>query len=501
MGGPQGARCARRYFGRSRRRSSSDAANGSSGPRTPAATPSIVAARGRGRLCVSPPSEWVESVSRTLFQPWTRMSGWWLAASASRRRPRLTKRHRRREVAELEVARDRVALARPRPSVASAAAISSSLSRAISSRHAHRLPRALRHRDAVRARPRRRGYRRHPRVRLPAAGARAAAGDARRDRPRASPPREIDRAVRELHRAGPGDLRARRAAARAPAARPDRHPGAVRGLRGLLRRRARGRRAPRLAARRCISLDPHTLGEMLGDVRTLAAGRPTPRTPASTSSQDAAAGSTACGSRCAARAPVRVAALEWLDPVFIAGHWTPQLIEYAGGVDVLGLAGEHSEQRTWEEVAAAQPEVVVVMPCGYDAERAAEEAYEYADELAALGAAPRRRRRRRRLLLPPRPAPGRRPRADGPHPAPRPRRPRRPARGASRSSSRRRGREPPAHGDRADHGDHGDRHAAPAARRRGSRRRARLLHRPARRSPPPMRPPMWPPIEMPGTGT
>ena len=84
--------------------------------------------------------------------------------------------------------------------------------------------------------------------------------------------------------------------------------------------------------------------------------------------------------------PVRVAALEWLDPVFVAGHWTPQLIEYAGGFDVLGMAGEHSEQRDWDEVRAAQPEVVVVMPCGYDAERALEEAETYADELASLGA-------------------------------------------------------------------------------------------------------------------
>jgi len=134
-----------------------------------------------------------------------------------------------------------------------------------------------------------------------------------------------------------------------------------------------------------LSLDPHTLGEMLGDVRTLAEA---------TDSRDAGvdlvqdAASRIDRVRLAVRAaePVRVAALEWLDPVFVAGHWTPQLIEYAGGFDVLGLAGEHSEQRSWEEVAAAQPEVVVVMPCGYDAERAAEEAYEYADELAELGA-------------------------------------------------------------------------------------------------------------------
>jgi iron complex transport system substrate-binding protein len=134
-----------------------------------------------------------------------------------------------------------------------------------------------------------------------------------------------------------------------------------------------------------ISLDPHTLGEVLGDVRTLAEA---------TGARDAGVDLVADAAsridrvRLAVRAqqPVRVAALEWLDPVFSAGHWTPQLIEYAGGHDVLGLPGEHSERRTWEEVAAAQPEVVVVMPCGYDAERALEEAYDYADELAELGA-------------------------------------------------------------------------------------------------------------------
>jgi iron complex transport system substrate-binding protein len=134
-----------------------------------------------------------------------------------------------------------------------------------------------------------------------------------------------------------------------------------------------------------ISLDPHTLGEVLGDARTLAEA---------TGSRDAGVDlvQDAAGRidriRLAVRdaPPVRVAALEWLDPVYVAGHWTPQLIEYAGGEDILGLPGEHSEVRTWEEVAAAQPEVVVVMPCGYDAERALEEAYEFGDELAEVGA-------------------------------------------------------------------------------------------------------------------
>ena len=83
---------------------------------------------------------------------------------------------------------------------------------------------------------------------------------------------------------------------------------------------------------------------------------------------------------------VTVAALEWLDPVFVAGHWTPQLIEMAGGTDVLGLPGEPSLQATWEMVAAAEPDVVVVMPCGYDAARSLEEAERHADQLRSLGA-------------------------------------------------------------------------------------------------------------------
>ncbi len=86
-----------------------------------------------------------------------------------------------------------------------------------------------------------------------------------------------------------------------------------------------------------------------------------------------------------ARRP-RVVALEWLDPPFVAGHWTPQLIEYAGGEDVLGFAGENSEELSWELIAAAEPDIVVVMPCGFDAEIAHREAEMHREQLAALGA-------------------------------------------------------------------------------------------------------------------
>ena len=134
-----------------------------------------------------------------------------------------------------------------------------------------------------------------------------------------------------------------------------------------------------------LSLDPHTVGEVLGDARTLAQA---------TDRKDAAVELIQDASRRIDRIRVavkdarrpRVVALEWLDPPFAAGHWTPQLIAYAGGDDVLGFEGESSEQRSWEEIAAAKPEIVIVMPCGYDAEIAHREAEMHRDQLAALGA-------------------------------------------------------------------------------------------------------------------
>jgi iron complex transport system substrate-binding protein len=134
-----------------------------------------------------------------------------------------------------------------------------------------------------------------------------------------------------------------------------------------------------------IALDPKTLDATFGDVRTIAeaTGR---REQGVELVQEAAARIDRVKLAVRAQPRVRVAALEWLDPVYVAGHWTPQMIELAGGEDVLGLPGEPSRVIAWEAVAAAEPEIVVVMPCGYDAPRAHSEALTYAEELAALGA-------------------------------------------------------------------------------------------------------------------
>lgn len=70
----------------------------------------------------------------------------------------------------------------------------------------------------------------------------------------------------------------------------------------------------------------------------------------------------------------RLLALEWGDPPFTAGHWVPELIERAGAVGALGGPGEPSRRASWAEVAAAAPELVVYLPCGYHLDDAAREA-------------------------------------------------------------------------------------------------------------------------------
>lgn len=134
-----------------------------------------------------------------------------------------------------------------------------------------------------------------------------------------------------------------------------------------------------------VSLDPSTLGEVLADITRLAeiadaqeAGRRL---------ADESAERLDAVRQAVEGAPrPRVAALEWLNPVYAGGHWVPQMVELAGGDDVLGMPGERSRTIGWDELGAVAPEVVVSMPCGYYAERAAKETLDEADRLAPLGA-------------------------------------------------------------------------------------------------------------------
>jgi iron complex transport system substrate-binding protein len=65
----------------------------------------------------------------------------------------------------------------------------------------------------------------------------------------------------------------------------------------------------------------------------------------------------------------RVTVLEWLDPLMAAGNWTPELVDYAGGENVFGEVGTHSPWLSWEELHAADPDVLVLSPCGFTLER------------------------------------------------------------------------------------------------------------------------------------
>jgi iron complex transport system substrate-binding protein len=69
----------------------------------------------------------------------------------------------------------------------------------------------------------------------------------------------------------------------------------------------------------------------------------------------------------------RVVSVEWLDPLYLAGHWVPELVAAAGGTEVGAVRGEPSRRRAWAEVAAMHPDVVLIMLCGFGLRRAQEE--------------------------------------------------------------------------------------------------------------------------------
>lgn len=71
----------------------------------------------------------------------------------------------------------------------------------------------------------------------------------------------------------------------------------------------------------------------------------------------------------------RIICLEWIDPLYVAGHWIPGMVEIAGGVNGLSTKGEPSRQITLDEISSYQPDKIVLMPCGFDIERTCKEMY------------------------------------------------------------------------------------------------------------------------------
>ena len=122
-----------------------------------------------------------------------------------------------------------------------------------------------------------------------------------------------------------------------------------------------------------VSLDPHGLSDVLGDIMKVGE---------LTGTADRARAMTAelqgriesVRSRLAqTQSRPKVACIEWLDPLIVAGHWIPEMVELAGGTDGLGQSGSPSRRIQMDELAASAPDVVILMPCGMGVEQTVHE--------------------------------------------------------------------------------------------------------------------------------
>ncbi|HEX6781102.1 MAG TPA: ABC transporter substrate-binding protein [Solirubrobacterales bacterium] len=136
---------------------------------------------------------------------------------------------------------------------------------------------------------------------------------------------------------------------------------------------------------RVLQQDPGTLGEVLEDVTRLGAAAGIEAQAAGVR-RDLDDRLEAVRLAVAGEPCPRALALEWLDPPFLGGHWVPEMIEIAGGEDVVGRPGRKSPQVEWEDLAGLDPEVVVAMPCGWYLEDSRAQALEHRERIEALGA-------------------------------------------------------------------------------------------------------------------
>ena len=119
---------------------------------------------------------------------------------------------------------------------------------------------------------------------------------------------------------------------------------------------------------RIVSLEPSSLEDVYANILTL--GDLTGTVPRARSVVDALRGRmVALARRVEGRVRPRTLVLEWTDPPMSGGHWTPGLVEAAGAAPVLAHPGANSQTLDWSAIAAADPDVVLVAPCGFDLER------------------------------------------------------------------------------------------------------------------------------------
>ncbi len=144
--------------------------------------------------------------------------------------------------------------------------------------------------------------------------------------------------------------------------------------------------ASRLPSRpRVLQLDPSTLSEVLADTVKLGEAAYVPDRGRELR-RELEARLAAVRIAVTTTSRPRVIALEWLDPPFVGGHWVPEMIALAGGEDLVGTAGIKSAEVSWERLSVLEPDVVVVMPCGWYIDDSRAQALACRERLGALGA-------------------------------------------------------------------------------------------------------------------
>lgn len=114
-----------------------------------------------------------------------------------------------------------------------------------------------------------------------------------------------------------------------------------------------------------VALEPNTLADVYADIQRVAAALDVVEQGAAV--VNSMQQRIQCIADQARTLPRRaVATLEWLDPLMSAGNWMPELVEMAGGTNLFGSMGQHSPWLSWDELTAADPEVIVILPCGFD---------------------------------------------------------------------------------------------------------------------------------------
>lgn len=134
-----------------------------------------------------------------------------------------------------------------------------------------------------------------------------------------------------------------------------------------------------------ISLQPDSLADIFEDVRRIAKGLGVIPVGEMMVAQLKSRMEAVAQKARALKSKPRVALVEWIEPMMAGGNWMPELIEMAGGINLFGEAGKHSPWMNWEDLVAAEPDIIIVSPCGFDIERTMQEMYLISDRKEYAG--------------------------------------------------------------------------------------------------------------------